>query len=80
MTSLKCTLFCTNQRTKKICLLCYKQAFSQKGVLGWASWDPLFTVDVLVYQNWTPSFRALAKSLVTCLNVTNGQRPNSTKQ
>jgi hypothetical protein len=23
MTSLKCTLFCTNQRTKKICLLCY---------------------------------------------------------
>jgi hypothetical protein len=51
------------------------QAFSQKGVQ--ASWDfkgfpeevfstpplPPFIVDVSVYQNWTPSFRTLAKSL-----------------
>jgi hypothetical protein len=51
MTSLKCTLFCTNQRTKKICLLCYMQAFSQKGVQ--ASWDAPRTKNGRL---WTPKF------------------------
>jgi hypothetical protein len=40
----------------------YPQAFSQKGVQ--ASWDALEQkMDASLYQNWTPSFRTLAKSL-----------------